>query len=64
MPDLTEREINTLDAVGAAEIENRAMHGDKEEDHGEADEILVEILKNIGFTKTVEAYAKVGKWYT
>ena len=32
-------------------------------DHSDADELLTELLQQLGFTKTVEAWSKVGKWY-
>lgn len=37
--------------------------GDEEYAHGEADDILCDILKYLGFEEIVEAYDKVPKWY-
>lgn len=36
---------------------------DAEIDHGRADDILCELLKSLGYAKTVEAWDKVGKWF-
>ena len=36
---------------------------DTEMAHSEADDILIDILKELGFTKLIELYEKVGKWY-
>ena len=37
--------------------------GDPEYAHGEADDVLCDILKYLGFEEIVEAYDKVPKWY-
>ncbi len=37
--------------------------GDAEYAHGEADDILCDILKDLGFEEIVEAWDKVPKWY-
>lgn len=36
---------------------------DNEGSHISADIILTELLTELGFTKVVEAYNKIGKWY-
>lgn len=36
---------------------------DNECSHINADIILTELLTELGFTKVVEAYNKIGKWY-
>lgn len=36
---------------------------DQQIDHGRADDILCELLKSLGYTETVEAFERVGKWY-
>ena len=38
--------------------------GDIEYAHGEADDVLCELLKNLGFEDVVEEYHKVEKWYS
>lgn len=37
--------------------------GDYEWAHYKADELLIEMLKELGYTNIVEAWDKVGKWY-
>lgn len=37
--------------------------GDTEGVHGDADDLLCEILKQLGWNKVVEEYEKVEKWY-
>ena len=39
------------------------MNGDTEADHGTADQILCDLLTELGFTKVVEAYDEIDKWY-
>ena len=43
----------------------RELHGDgdTENQHAMADGILCELLESLGFSKTVEAYNAVHKWY-
>ena len=35
-----------------------------ERDHQEADDILCDILRELGYTEIAEAYDNVGKWYS
>ena len=37
--------------------------GDPEAEHVRADELLCELLKQLGYEKTVTAFEKVFKWY-
>lgn len=37
--------------------------GDYETAHSEADDILCDVLKLLGYEDIVEAWDKVGKWY-
>ena len=50
------------------ELRNLKATGDRYEDfeygHIEADEILCKILLELGYDEIVEAYRKVGKWYS
>jgi hypothetical protein len=34
-----------------------------EEGHMEADDILCELLRQLGYLEVVEEYEKIGKWY-
>jgi len=51
------------DETQARLIREKCMTGDFEEDHCNADEILGDTLIALGFRKTVDAWAEVGKWY-
>ena len=37
--------------------------GDTESAHAEADDVLCDLLKELGYTKVIEEYKKVPKWY-
>ncbi len=52
------------DGDTAARIEAECMSTDKELDHIRADDILVELLRDIGFDETADAFEAVGKWYS
>lgn len=54
---------NALDNMYAECIQNSCFTGDDEHDHAEADEIVCNLLKELGFNKVVETYEDVGKWY-
>lgn len=51
------------DAEAAARIKEKCSHGDWEIAHIDADEILCELLRSLGYAKTVEAWVAVDKWY-
>lgn len=55
--------FNAMDNDAAQQI--IAMYGDNdyEANHHNADEILLDILKQLGFDKTVEAFKHLPKWY-
>lgn len=38
-------------------------HGDTEAAHGEADDVLCELLRSLGLDDVVDAYSKIEKWY-
>lgn len=46
------------------ELEELAKNeGDTEIDHGRADDILVEIVRLLGYKEIADLYEKVDKWY-
>jgi hypothetical protein len=47
----------------AAEIRRTCSHGDWEIAHGEADKLIVQQLRALGYNKTADAWDAVGKWY-
>jgi hypothetical protein len=36
---------------------------DRENDHGDADKVLCDLLTSLGYGRVVEAWEKVEKWY-
>jgi hypothetical protein len=48
----------------AKKINDECSHGDWESAHGDADKIIVELLRQLGYTETADAWDKVGKWYS
>lgn len=55
--------IAPSDEEFAEKIQYECQHGDTEGAHGRADEILCELLTKLGYTKTVNAWESVDKWY-
>ena len=49
-----------LDRMLACE---HASHGDAETAHADADAILVELLRSLGYKELCDAYERVWKWY-
>lgn len=45
---------------------NKLIHYDNDFEycHAEADKILEEFIKSLGYNELAEAYSKVGKWYS
>jgi len=60
---VTESETQALDAETAERLA-RWIGADEEIGHGKADEIVIELLRSLGYVKTVEAYNKIDKWYS
>lgn len=51
------------DKEAAERIRKTCMHRDLETAHSDADDILCEVLKALGYKETVEAWLAVDKWY-
>lgn len=49
--------------AAASEKMKGYMTGDKESDHGDADSLLLDLLVSLGYSKTVEAFIAIPKWY-
>jgi hypothetical protein len=45
----------------ANQIKELCMSGDEDGDHSRADELLIELLRILGFTRTAAAWEEVGK---
>ena len=62
---ITEEEIRSLDNEYAAELLNlmESCGMDLETRHIEEDRMLTELLRKLGFEKTVEQYESTEKWY-
>ena len=43
--------------------DNNIIWGDKEASHGNADDLLCEALKELGYGKGVEVFKDADKWY-
>lgn len=56
--------IIDIDKMYADKIETECFNGDWESDHMRADDILIELLKKLGYINTANAYRKVGKYYS
>ena len=54
--------VQKLDTKHANELEECQAMG-PEEGHIKADELLCELLAELGFTKTVQAFKALRKWY-
>jgi hypothetical protein len=44
-------------------FKNNCTSGDEEHDHLEADEILCNLLSDLGYTELVSEFRKLDKWY-
>lgn len=51
------------DSEAAKLMKKIAKNTDTEGAHGEADDLLCEVLSNLGYEKLVAAYQSFGKWY-
>lgn len=47
----------------AQRLDDECNTGDNEEDHMNADAILCDLLRQLGYAKTVLSFAAVRKWY-
>lgn len=52
------------DKLFAERIARECMTGDPDADHMKADELLLELLRRLGYTETITAYEAVLKWYS
>lgn len=55
--------MTTNDKDIAAHIHSLCFSGDTEADHGNADNVLMDLLHQLGYTETLKAYNEVSKWY-
>jgi hypothetical protein len=60
---MTPEQIQALDATLRAKIE-ALDDSDREMAHIEADELLVGVLKELGFHQACAAWEALGKWYS
>lgn len=61
-----DEEINAIHQKSLARLHELAlkMYPDEEEDHGEADGILCDMLNALGYKDLTDAWDKIGKWYS
>ena len=59
-------EINTVHQKSLARLEElvNKKYPDEEEDHGEADGILCDMLNALGYKDLTDLWDKIGKWYS
>jgi len=55
-------EYTTLEDFYVTKL-NNALEEDTEKDHIVADEILCELLRELGFDRLIDLYESFGKWY-
>jgi hypothetical protein len=51
------------DELVARMIADECSHGDCELAHARADELVIQLLRKLGYGKTVAAWENVDKWY-
>lgn len=59
---MTNLQIESMDRKYAALLAAIGS-GDPESEHGEADDLLLQLLRDLGFVKVIEAFDAVKKWY-
>ena len=61
-----DEEINAVHQKSLARLEElvNKKYPDEEEDHGEADGILCDMLNALGYKDLTDAWDKIGKWYS
>lgn len=61
-----DEEINTVHQKSLARLEElvNKKYPDEEEDHGEADGILCNMLNALGYNDLTDAWDKIKKWYS
>ncbi len=59
----TRLEQEVIDKLEEIIDRQTAHNSDKEADHSEADDILCDLLKRLGYGDVVAAWEKVPKWY-
>lgn len=57
---LEQEALDKLDAI----IDRQRGRSDKEEDHSQADTILCEFLRDIGYEDIADRFDKINKWYS
>ena len=57
------KDFKEIDPSYLERLKDLEGSGDPEYAHGEADDILCGILKDLGLEEIVEAYDKIPKWY-
>lgn len=62
-PKWVAMDVAQLDAEVSARITADCSSRDKESDHSTADACLIDLLKKLGFSKTVKSWNAVAKWY-
>jgi hypothetical protein len=59
-PDISDLELGTIVTM----VEKCLREDDEETNHENADDILCEFLKRLGYENIVEVYELISKWYS
>lgn len=60
---LDEKEIKEASRKAKRRLSTLSRLSDQEDAHYEADAVLVDLLRDLGFDEVVCAYEKIEKWY-
>ena len=55
--------LETFAILGELKALAKKPMADFEADHVRADELMIQLVKHLGYQDIAEAYSKVGKWY-
>ena len=56
-------DIKAIEDKYIKDMKEHCFSGDWEIDHGDADDIVIECLKELGMGELARVYDEVGKWY-
>lgn len=60
----SEQQARVIGPEEFAERMRDLLEGDPENDHIQADELMCETLRRLGYGKGVDLFAAAGKWYS
>lgn len=60
---MSKRQIEKINDKYLQRLRDEIENGDLEQAHSRGDDILVEILNELGLTDIVNAYTRIDKWF-